>query len=588
MLKSGESSSSNAGESRGGEFYTPERKPRGTVEFDEVIAHLPLKKLYLPKETTIAQEIHRIVTNKELSSPQAVYDELSQLKTEDLRPHLLLLLKSFKVGDKSYSITQGLFETLHAWVEFTQSNLHPSEKIRALPPQEGVLHLRLNDEQMAEFQERVNAAQTTSVAQKTVFYIPIDHGHIKQRVLFALYKLIELTECEPQIIYQRLIGNIKFLKKYAYLYQIDALETVVNKLEAWANQVREYLNGTQNGEFPPFPCPKAEIAKLSLLLYIPQDIHVSTSVMSYEYHPLLEYQYDEEKKNWYFISLSARMRQWYYEVTGQKNGTVFCYGPISPQELTRALLDGKPRLGNITHYEPDPKHYASNVFHKEPQVFLAAALMHDSAHMQVCSKIAGSRLQHIIASWIQLIGERTKLFATVAPDNKQIPYTKETWYLTDQPVPEIFLAKNELDMLSMIFHNFSTFISNANIVQCMLILDMLKSDQYYGLAKSNQPLPLALQRIEDYRDRVMKVYQQLSVKNSDPYILACIFIYTLLEPRMLAHINVDTIVQFSSKITWQWKKAKPGNHVQLHADMPDLSFKTGPEDKNVYINSYII
>ncbi|MFA6037916.1 MAG: hypothetical protein WC748_07345 [Legionellales bacterium] len=591
------------------EFVTYDNKPSGSDDFNDVIQRLAVNKLFWPKSTQIAQQIYAIVNNKTVGSAQEVYDQIQSLETKDLRPHLLLLLKGFDENNQHYSITRSLFQTLHVFAEFSLSKMHKTQPVKVLTLQEGMPYLGLDQSTASTLQTTVNNSNMPP-AENNIFYIPIDKSHLEQRVVDIITKIYDdnvkatddnRTPEEKKHYYLTinniLLGNINFLEKFAVLYDFEHIKKFVKVMKKWQDDISDYLNKNENNQIVKFPYSATDLYLLAVKanINIKMQVDLTTAVMDYEYNPLMDYRYDDSKKNWYFIFLNVTIYDLYCKATQQKSNTVFCYGLITAEEMILQFLQEKPRLGAITHYEHDENHYKQYIYHKDPQPFLAAAIIHDSAHQHILAKLSASKVSSIMRRWISLIGEKTNLYKTYGPNKIKVPFTHETWVITDCPFASIFLAKNDLEMLAIIYERIFNHLHTASIVRCMLVLDMLLSDKfYYGLAENTEKLPRALEQVEKHRSQIIQIYNKLlgqypnNDNTNDPFVIASICIYALDNQACAKNFTPQDIVTAESKIDLLWKKNRKNNMVALHAGLPDNALKESKDDKNIYLNDFVL
>ncbi len=572
------------------EFTAYSSDQKGSAEFQEVIARIEKDEILWPEKTTTAKTIWGILNDNTMTSPTALYQQLANIETRDLRPHLLMLLKGFNEDGNTYQISYTLFQTLHQWVEIRQSHLRNKDEIVYHRPEEGLRLLKLTLEQEQKFISAIDA--TRPLAERTIFCVRVDHQHAIEAV-FGLF--MELLNTRPNIEdYISLRANLAFLKKYIEVFS-DAsgtMETQRRLIANFINHTSPILDTITTDEKlkaklpqPPYGMGRKHLVaiKESVLAFMaivsPEyakqvemradnsgETSIISSIILYGSHPLLSYQHEKDLQ-WFFPFLGPYLLSIYSAVTDQKYHAMFyCYGKISPKELIYRFLHQQPRLGNLVAFTDNEKDFEKQKIHDSTPEILADILFHDYLHQLTHTAVSFSSIENIVIHWIKLIGEKTKLTSTW--NNESIPYSHETWSLTDFGFQYLFDTQNtEMRKFHKIFEVVFCHFANHHGVKYLLILDMLLNNFYIKL---EEPKPALFQIFEQHRAEIMQAFNDLTAAHRgtalDPFILTSICIYSIINnntPSLPVLFKSNTFKKYSKSIHYSWKKEKPDNIAEL-------------------------
>ncbi len=195
---------------------------------------MPLEQILWPKSSDVAKAIFIILNDTNSTSPKDLYSKIWEIKTEDLRPHILMLLKGFYEGDAEYKISHALFQTLHQWIELKLSHLHTNNDISYLTPEEGMKCLKLTADQQEKFIKSFNQSSRT-LAEKTIFIVPVDNKHV-DKVMFRIFEEFRSLANPGFYDFIELKNNIPYIEAYIKVvtYKTAPIADFIEKLKHFA------------------------------------------------------------------------------------------------------------------------------------------------------------------------------------------------------------------------------------------------------------------------------------------------------------------------------------------------------------------
>ncbi len=289
--------------------------------------------------------------------------------------------------------------------------------------------------------------------------------------------------------------------------------------------------------------------------------------MKYVYHPLLSYQYDEAKKQWFFPFLASHMLSTYCAATDQIYHDMFgCYGRVSPQELIDYFINHQPRPTSLIPFTHCNNDFKKKKIHGLAPMILAETMLHDYLHGVIHTAVGFSSIENIVVRWIKLIGEKTRLHITLG--DRKVPFTHETYALADFGFQNLFYTENtETRKFHKIFEML-LFSAPHGIITYLIILDITLNNFYIKLT---EPMPKLFQLIQENQELIIKTFNELSEKhkdtNIDPFIIAAVCTFAIFNKKnnfSLVHFESDTVKKHSHVLCYYWEKlAKPENTAQL-------------------------
>ncbi len=566
------------------EFITYNSDTKGEEDFEQVIARIPRDKILWPQHTTVAQAIFHLLNDEHITSPEVLYTKLSQIQTQDLRPHFLMLLKGFEENGTQFQISYGLFQTLHKWIELKLSHLHGCKAIRFLTVEDGLHFLKLNKDQEKKFTEAISHSPKT-LAEKTIFYVPVNDGHV---IEMALRFFGELTVSNLNIDDYLLVkANLSYLNNYSEVFW-HTTSSVANRIPHFIKQIKPIVDAIKTDEKMKKQPESNDVMTRRNLLNIKDSIfrymHLAapehyfkvlkqprasllSAIMLHGSHPLFSYQYDDKSGQWFFPFLGPHLLRIYYEATFQIYRDMFyCYGKILPQELIYRFINHQPRLGNLVPFSLEEKDFQKTKVHGSTADVLSEIMLHDYLHQAIQSAVGTTTIINIVSHWIKLIGEKTKLYCLW--NNENIPYTHETWSLTDFGFENLLhFPFNRTRKFHKVFETvFFAFGAHSAVVY-LIILDMVLNNFYMTI---EGPKPKLFRYIEESRELIISVYKELLDKphreGIDPFVITSICAYTIINQKYgLSTVNFksNTVKEHYHSIDYSWEKQNKFNTARL-------------------------